>query len=62
MCAASESCYIGTILQRNYKKMTIRHHFPIITLCYILIHVIVRCVVKELHSMTKSNVCNLHVQ
>ena len=25
-------CYKGTILQRNYRKMTINGHFPIIPL------------------------------
>ena len=32
-CVISESCYNrGTILQRNYRKITIYGHFPIIPL------------------------------
>ena len=32
-CVISEPCYKGTILQRNYKKMTIpfHGHFPVIS-------------------------------
>ena len=27
-CVISEPCYIGTILQKNYRKITIYGHFP----------------------------------
>ena len=29
-CVINELCYKGTILQRNYRKMTINGHFSII--------------------------------
>ena len=62
-CVVSEPCYKWTILQRNYRKMTILWSFSYNSyvifygkklgattwMCYFLIHVISRCVIKGLH-------------
>ena len=59
-CVISESCFKGTILQRNFRKMTIKWPFSYNSFvkfhgkeiwepqhdCFITICVIIRCVIK----------------
>ena len=63
----SESCYKGTILQRDYRKMTIHGHFPNNSFVkfygknwepqHVQICVIMRSVMKGLHVHVNNKCC-----